>query len=127
MRQFENGDFVKTPAGRIARVDCYFKKNKDGDAERAGLTYADTGEQVTLPPSMLQMYDGPLPDYAKERKMRADSWEPTRIFGTIADAPPPVLNPVEQILLMSGAVKEKIQGQAGGMARSRTRKNGKPS
>lgn len=125
MSRFKNGDLVVTPSGRIAKVNRYWEESRRDDCARVDLTYADNGEPVRLAPSLLKLYEGgePQPQPSKdERKSRSDFWEPKRNHLALADCPPPILDPIEQLLLMDGCMQIQIQGQAGGLASSRKRR-----
>lgn len=120
MSDFENGDIVLTPTGRTAKVSQILGKSQHDDIVRADLFYADSGEPVILPLSLLKSHDGSLPK--KGRKVRSDHWKPVRKHVSIGDHSISVLTPAEQLLMMDGCMKIQIQGQAGGLASSKKRR-----
>ncbi|SOD42599.1 hypothetical protein [Nitrosovibrio sp. Nv4] len=124
MSDFKNGDLVVTPSGHIAKVNRYWEESRRDDCARVDLTYADTGEQVKLSPKLLKLYEGEQPQRCRrERKERGDvSIGPKRVSRRLDDAPIPALDIVEQLLLMDGCMKVRIQGQAGGFASSKKRR-----
>jgi hypothetical protein len=123
MGEFQNGDLVKTPSGRIAKVNRYWEESRRDCCARVDLTYADTGEPVRLSPSLLILHEGERPGRSRrERKERRDvSMESRQIVVQLNDVSIPKLNIVEQLLLMDGCMKAPIQGQAGGLASAKKR------